>query len=97
MGIEFTPTFEGYGSGGIIARGMPTGNGWPQAKLTYDTVCAACGGRFKKGDRVTAQLAIPPAEGTWRHALCAPPPLDREDTFTAQRALDELNRKRSHG
>ena len=69
-GIEFTPTFEGDGKGSMIARGMPTERGWPQARLTYDTVCAACGKRFKAGDRVTAQLAIPPGIGTWCHEQC---------------------------
>ena len=104
-GIEFTPTFEGDGAGGMIARGMPTNSGWPQARLTYDTVCAFCGQRFKDGDRVTAQLAIPPAEGTWRHHECVEVQPrwqirqgsweipSGENVFTAQRALDELNRE----
>jgi hypothetical protein len=39
----------------------------PQAKLTATTVCAVCGKGFTAGDGVRAELAIPPAEGTWRH------------------------------
>ena len=104
-GIEFTPTFEGDGAGGILARGMPTDSGWPQARLSYDTVCEFCGQGFKAGDRVTAQLAIPPAEGTWRHQECVEVQPrwqirkgsweipSGENVFTAQRALDELNRE----
>jgi hypothetical protein len=76
----------------------------PQAKLTSTTVCAVCGKGFKAGDAAQAQLAVPPAEGTWRHEKCVPPAELASryrgwgNTFTAssdgiiqsQRALDEF-------
>lgn len=105
-GIKFTPTFEGDGNGSMIVKGLPTERGWPQARLDHDTACAFCGNRFKAGDHVTAQLAIPPAEAAWRHRECVEVQpqweirqgafgIPRETIFTAQRALDDYNRERS--
>lgn len=42
----------------------------PQAKLTSTTVCGGCGGGIKAGDSILPSLAVPPAEGTWRHDGC---------------------------
>lgn len=64
----FAPTFHSDGDGTVIASGVPTERGLPQARLTADTRCSFCGRGFKAGDHVIARLAIPPAEATWRHA-----------------------------
>lgn len=45
----------------------------PQAKLFPHTTCAVCGHGFRAGDTVYAHLAVPPAEGTWRHDRCETP------------------------
>lgn len=45
----------------------------PQAKLTSTTVCVVCGEGIKAGDAVLPRLAVPPAEGTWRHGGCPAP------------------------
>ena len=52
----------------IVLRGR-TG---ARATMRHDTVCAICHVGFRARDEVLADLAMPPAEGTWRHRDCAP-------------------------
>lgn len=69
----FTPRFESASDGTVIASGVPTERGLPQARLTADIRCLFCGHGFKAGDHVVARLAIPPAEATWAHNECGRP------------------------
>lgn len=70
MQFTFTPRFESASDGTVIASGVPTEGGLPQARMAADTRCSFCGRGFKAGDHVIARLAIPPTEATWRHAEC---------------------------
>jgi hypothetical protein len=61
------------GTGGFTVFGQRTSNGLPQAKMTAATRCRGCGKPFLGGHYATADLAIPPAEGSWRHRDCSDP------------------------